>query len=121
MAGEVRALAQRAGTAAGDIRRLIDTSAQGVADGSREVGEAGRAMGALVEQVRQVAQLVGTLSASQAEQRRGIGQIGQAMNQLDEATQRNAALVEESAAAAASLRTQSERMAGTVARFQLAG
>ena len=53
------------------------------------------------------------------EQSAGIGQVNDAITQMDQVTQQNAALVEESAAAAASLREQAEKLAQTVAVFRL--
>ena len=59
------------------------------------------------------------LTSASREQSEGIGQVNVAIAQLDQATQQNAALVEESAAAAASLRAQAERLSGVVAMFTL--
>ena len=47
----------------------------------------------------------------------GVGQAGQAVAQIDESTQQNAALVEESAAAAQSLKQQSQLLVQAVAVF----
>jgi methyl-accepting chemotaxis protein len=49
-----------------------------------------------------------------------VSQVGQAVAQMDQATQQNAALVEQSAAAAASLREQAQRLVEAVAAFRLA-
>jgi methyl-accepting chemotaxis protein len=53
------------------------------------------------------------------EQSTGVGQVGEAVTQLDQVTQQNAALVEESAAAAESLRDQSNQLVRAVAVFRL--
>jgi methyl-accepting chemotaxis protein len=49
----------------------------------------------------------------------GIEEVNVAMAQLDHMTQQNAALVEQSAAAAASLHEQGDRLREAVARFQV--
>jgi uncharacterized phage infection (PIP) family protein YhgE len=76
-------------------------------------------MGEIVAQVKRVTDLIGEISSSTLEQSNGIGQVNQAVGQLDQMTQQNAALVEESAAAAASLREQADRLAQAVAVFRL--
>ncbi|MFN3302914.1 MAG: methyl-accepting chemotaxis protein, partial [Roseateles sp.] len=119
VAGEVRALAQRSAEAAREIKTLIGASVERVEAGNQLVGEAGRTMGEVVDQVRRVADLISEISAASSEQSKGIGQVGEAVSQLDQVTQQNAALVEESAAAAESLRHQAAQLAETVAAFKL--
>jgi methyl-accepting chemotaxis protein len=120
VAGEVRQLAQRSAAAAREIRGLIQANVEQVEAGHQQVGEAGRTMTALVDQVRRVGALVDALSERAAEQTAGLGQIGLAVQQLDQVTQQNAALVEQSTAAAESLRDQAGRLAEVVGRFRLA-
>ncbi|MBI5257416.1 MAG: HAMP domain-containing protein [Burkholderiales bacterium] len=119
VAGEVRSLAQRSAEAAKEIKSLIPTSVDTVANGSRLVDEAGRTMGDIVTQVRRVSVLVGEISAASVQQSQGIGQVGDAVAQLDPVTQQNAALVEQSAAAAESLKRQAAVLTQTVAAFRL--
>ncbi|MFO6421780.1 methyl-accepting chemotaxis protein, partial [Hylemonella sp. W303a] len=57
--------------------------------------------------------------AASAEQSAGVAQVGEAVTNMDQATQQNAALVEEMAAAASSLRSQSQELVQTVAVFKL--
>ena len=61
----------------------------------------------------------GEISAASREQSDGIQQVNAAIGQLDQMTQQNAALVEESAAAAESLKEQSQRLAGAISVFRL--
>jgi methyl-accepting chemotaxis protein len=119
VASEVRALAQRSAAAAKEIKSLIGASVERVDQGTALVGDAGRAIDSVVQQVKRVNDLVGEISAASAEQTAGIGQIGDAVTQLDQVTQQNAALVEESAAAAESLKHHAQRMAQAVAVFQV--
>ncbi|WP_374676517.1 methyl-accepting chemotaxis protein [Ideonella sp.] len=119
VAGEVRSLAQRSAEAAREIKGLIGASVEKVEAGTRLVQDAGSTMGEIVGSVRRVTDIIGEISASAAEQRDGIDQVNLAVVQLDQMTQQNAALVEESAAAAASMQTQAQRLAGVVATFRL--
>ena len=121
VANEVRTLAQRSATAAREIKTLIARSVETVESGTRQVGEAGKAMDDIVAQVGRVNDLVGEISAASSEQSQGIGQVGDAVAQLDQVTQQNAALVEESAAAAESLKDQAQQLVQAVAVFKLEG
>jgi len=119
VAGEVRSLAQRSAEAAKEIKALIGASVDKVASGSQLVQDAGSTMQEIVASVQRVSDIIGEITAAAAEQSQGIGQVNSAVNQLDRMTQQNAALVEQSAAAAASLREQAQRLAGAVASFKL--
>ncbi|MBI5268362.1 MAG: HAMP domain-containing protein [Burkholderiales bacterium] len=119
VAGEVRSLAQRSAEAAREIKGLIGASVEKVEAGAKLVQDAGSTMSEIVGSVRRVTDIIGEISAGAAEQRDGIDQVNTAVVQLDQMTQQNAALVEESAAAAASMQTQAQRLAGVVATFRL--
>ena len=115
----MRNLAQRSAQAAREIKALISDSVDKVDSGSRQVAEAGRTMGDLVDQVRRVTDLLGQIASATLQQNSGIGQVNQAVTQLDRMTQQNAALVEQSAAAAASLRQQAQQLSQAVAIFKV--
>ncbi len=119
VASEVRSLAQRSAQAAREIKALIATSVEKVDGGSRLVQQAGQTMGEIVSQVGHVTELIGAISTAALEQSGGIGNVNQAVSELDETTQQNAALVEQSAAAAASLKEQAQRLSAAVAVFRL--
>ena len=119
VASEVRALAQRSATAAREIKDLIQGSVSNVERGNGLVAEAGQTIQDAVEAVRRVQQVVAEITSSAREQATGIGQISEAVSAIDETMQQNAAMVEEAAAAAASLRQQSESLRGAVAFFQV--
>ena len=72
-----------------------------------------------MQAVGRVSTIVGEISHATQEQGAGIRQVSEAVTRLDETTQQNAALVEQSAAAAASLRTQADELATAVAVFQV--
>jgi methyl-accepting chemotaxis protein len=119
VASEVRSLAQRSAQAAREIKGLIGASVDKVEAGTRLVGQAGSTMSDIVASVQRVSQVISEISQAAGEQTSGISQIGSAVNHLDHMTQQNAALVEESAAAAESMREQSQRLAQAVGAFRL--
>ncbi|GCL61963.1 methyl-accepting chemotaxis protein [Pseudaquabacterium pictum] len=120
VAAEVRSLAQRSAEAAKQIKSLIGTSVDRVESGSRLVGDAGGTMAEIVASVRRVSDIIGEVMSAANEQSQGIAQVNDSVATLDQMTQQNAALVEQSAAAAESLKDQSDRLAALVSTFRLA-
>lgn len=121
VASEVRTLAQRSGEAAREIKALIAQSSETVEAGSRQVGVAKSVIDGVVTGVQAVAGLIANASAASVQQCSGLEKINHAVSHIDQVTQQNAALVEEAAAAAASLRDQSKRLALTVSVFKTEG
>jgi len=121
VAGEVRSLAQRSAEAARQIKALISTSVERVEAGSGVVDRAGQTMDEIVGAIGKVTDIVAGISAATQEQSTGVGQVTHAVSDMDQTTQQNAALVEESAAAAESLRQQSEHLVAAVAVFETDG
>jgi methyl-accepting chemotaxis protein len=119
VASEVRSLAGRSAEAAKEIKTLINTSVNRVAQGTEQVDQAGRTMAEVVSSIARLADLVGEISAASREQSAGVSQVGEAVTQMDQVTQQNAALVEEMAAAASSLKTQAHELVQSVAVFKL--
>ena len=118
VAVEVRNLAQRAASAAGEIKRLISDSVERVTDGSRQVEQAGLTMKDIVGSIQNVTAIMSQIATASIEQNSGISQINQAVTQMDEVTQQNAALVEEAAAAAESLEDQTRSLAREMSHFK---
>jgi methyl-accepting chemotaxis protein len=121
VAVEVRNLAQRAATAAGEIKQLIDDSVMKVSGGTKLVSQAGLTMEEIVNSIRGVTVMMSEISAASAEQTAGIEQVNMAIGQMDDVTQQNAALVEQAAAAAESLEEQAQSLSDTVAQFKIEG
>ena len=119
VAGEVRSLAQRAATAAREIKALIGESVDKSRSGAQLAASAGSTMQQVLSAVRRVSDLMGEISTAAVEQSSGIEQVNQTVTQLDEGTQQNAALVEEASAAARSMEEQSAQLRRAVARFRL--
>jgi methyl-accepting chemotaxis protein len=119
VASEVRALAQRSGAAAREIKALITASVEQVEGGVRVVREAGQTMTEMQGSARRVRELLEEVAQGSREQTQGVTQSTEAVQELDKVTQQNAALVEQTAAAAGSLKDQAEALAAGVAQFKL--
>ena len=119
VATEVRNLAQRAATAAGEIKGLISDSVGKVVGGTKLVVNAGETMGEIVTSIRGVTMMMAEITNASTEQSQGIEQVNQAVGQMDEVTQQNAALVEQSAAAAEALEDQARNLMVSVSHFKL--
>jgi len=119
VAGEVRTLAQRSAAAAKEIKGLIVDSVSKVEDGTKLVDQAGMTMSEVVDSIRKVSDIVAEIASASGEQSTGIEQVNRAIADMDSSTQHNAALVEESAAAAAALREQADKLAEVVSLFNV--
>ncbi len=112
MASEVRKLAERSQGAAGEITSLSGSSV--------DVAEhAGRAIMAIVPDIRRTAELVQEISVGGREQTAGMGQISNALSQLDQVIQQNASAAEELASMAEELSGQAESMKNAMGFFKL--
>jgi hypothetical protein len=98
----------------------MGTSVDQVERGVLLVDRAGATIRVVVTSVDRVSGIVRYISEASREQSTGVSQVGDAVSQMDVATQQNAALVEESAAAAASLNEQAQRLVQAVSVFRLA-
>jgi X-X-X-Leu-X-X-Gly heptad repeat protein len=119
VASEVRALAQRSAAASKEIKGLITDAGQKVEAGSELVIQAGDGLGAIVTQVKKVADLIAEISAASGEQSQGIVQVNTAVTQMDSITQQNAAQTEELSSTAQSLAAQAEELSVQVGQFRL--
>lgn len=119
VAAEVRALAQRTGTAAREVKQLITDSSEKIRAGSALTSAATQAMAQALSAVEQVTSLVDQLSHGSADQLDSISQINTAVSQLDGITQQNAAAVEQIAAASLSVASRAKTVADAVQVFRL--
>ena len=121
VASEVRGLAQRSAEAAKEIKALISTSAQQVGVGVERVGETGRALSRIVDQIMRIDTVVTEIATSAQEQSAGLAEVNTAVNQMDQVTQQNAAMVEQTTAASQTLAQDSEALAHLVGAFKIGG
>ncbi|HAT48773.1 MAG: CZB domain-containing protein [Nitrospirae bacterium] len=112
VAAEVRKLAERSQTAAGEISQLSTTSV-GVAE------RAGSIIGKLVPDIKRTAELIQEIAISSKEQNQGASQINTAIQQLDQVIQQNAGASEEMAATAEELSAQAELMNQSMSYFNI--
>ncbi len=118
VASEVGALAQRASTAAKEIKTLISTSSQQVERGVDRVKQAGAALQQIAQRVTHISSLTTNISTGASEQATGLNEINIGVTQLDQATQKNAAMAEEASAASHLLASGAKDLAALVARFK---
>ena len=112
VAAEVRKLAERSQTAAGEISKLSVNSV--------DIAEnAGSLLSVIVSDIQKTAELVQEISASSREQDSGAEQINRAIQQLDRVIQENAAATEEMASTSEELSAQAEQLQQMVAVFKL--
>ncbi|WP_447554894.1 methyl-accepting chemotaxis protein [Vreelandella sp. EE22] len=119
VAEEVRKLAGRSGSAAQEIRGLIDSSSQDVTTGAGLVERAEAAITDVADAARSVTHIMHEISSASQEQSTGIAEVNQSVAQMDQATQQNAVRVQETAQAAVSLERQASLLALSVEAFRL--
>jgi methyl-accepting chemotaxis protein len=120
VAQEVRELAQRSAQAAKEIKGLINTSSSQVANGVTLVGNTGKALEGIVEQVQQITGHVQAIAEAYREQSLGLQEINTAVNTMDQGTQQNAAMVEEATATAHQLSGEANELQRLLSQFRLA-
>jgi methyl-accepting chemotaxis protein len=119
VAAEVRNLAKRSASLAGEIKGLIADSVENIYVGSQLVTDAGQTMQEIERAIHRVTSSLTEITTASYEQSSGLKQINNAIAQMDEVTQQNAALVEEAAAAAESLEKQAQHLVIRVATFKM--
>ncbi|MBF0190793.1 MAG: methyl-accepting chemotaxis protein [Magnetococcales bacterium] len=114
VAAEVRKLAERSQTAAGEITHLAGSSV--------EIAEkAGVLLGQLVPDIQRTAELVQGISVASREQTQGAGQINSAIQQLDQVIQQNAGASEKMAGTAGQLSEQAQLLQEAIGFFRVEG
>ncbi|ASJ58123.1 HAMP domain-containing protein [Sinorhizobium meliloti] len=119
VAQEVRELAQRAASAAKDIKSLISKSGGEVATGVKLVQATGAALGQIEMRVLKINDHIHSIATAAREQSTGLGEVSTAVNQMDQVTQRNAAMVEEANAATHKLSAEADNLANLIAYFKV--
>jgi methyl-accepting chemotaxis protein len=119
VASEVRALAQRSAAAAKEIKALISTSSDQVGVGVQLVGQTGQALDRIVTTIAEINKLVADIASTAKEQASGLHEVNSSIDQMDQVTQQNASMVEESTAASFALASESQQLAGLIARFKI--
>ncbi|WP_421401591.1 methyl-accepting chemotaxis protein [Agrobacterium fabrum] len=121
VAQEVRELAQRSAVAAKEIKSLINTSREQVANGVDLVGRTGEALRDIQSQMGEIDINVSAIVEASREQANGLKEINQAVNVMDQATQKNAAMVEETTAASHGLASEADNLYVLLRQFKISG
>jgi methyl-accepting chemotaxis protein len=120
VAQEVRELAQRSANAAREIKTLINRSATEVSVGVTLVGDTGKALQGIENNIRHIEEQVSAIVLSSREQSAALREISAAVGQMDQVTQQNAAMVEETNASTHGLAAEADRLTSQVNQFELA-
>ena len=120
VATEVRNLAQRAASAAREIKDLIQSSLDTVTAATQTASRAGETMSTVEQFVTRLTDTLQEIVIASRGQSLQIARINDAVGQVSDLTQRNAALVEQSAAASVGLRQQTQSLESAVSVFHLA-
>ena len=120
VAAEVRALAQKTSTAAGEIKELIGDSLARIAEGGSAVQSAGDTMESVVASVREVTDIIADIARVSVEQANGLHEVNRTVAAMDGRTRENSGLVDRAAEAARAMRAQAHALHGAVAAFRLA-
>lgn len=119
VAGEVRALAQRAGEAAREITQLIRGSQNLVKDGVQLSLQARKSLNEITDQVSQVRTITSEITKATKTQSLGLNEITVSITELDSVTQHNAAMAEETTAASAELNTNIGELKALASKFSV--
>jgi hemerythrin-like metal-binding protein len=115
VAEEVRALAQRSATAAGETASKIAASIEKTDLGVQLNGKVASALADIAARARKLDELAAAVARASKEQGLGVTQLNAAVGQVDKVTQANAAKATEGATATQQLSLQTESMKRSVA------
>ncbi len=121
VAEEVRNLAAKCSSAAGETAEMIEDSIQKVEDGSRIANETAEALEEITKAVQQSEGIISDINAASNYQATAITQIEQAIEQVSQVVQTNSATSEECAAASQELAEQAGRVREMLAVYRLKG
>ena len=111
VAAEVRKLAERSQSAAGEIGGMSGETMTAATQASDMLTK-------LVPDIRRTTELVAEISAACREQDIGATQVNQALQQLDQVMQQNAAAAEQISATSEELASRAEELEGSIAYFR---
>ncbi|MGL4475183.1 MAG: methyl-accepting chemotaxis protein [Shewanella sp.] len=117
VAAEVRNLAQRSGSAAKEIKGLINDSVDAVEKGTKLVDQTRTTFKELFSAIEEVSRMIGDIDNAGKEQSSGIREVTLSVSQMDDMTQKNAVLVEEASAASKSMADQAQSLLNQIEFF----
>lgn len=119
VAMEVQSLAGRSADAALEIKALIEESAAEVKSGVDLVGETGRALQTILEQIRKVDEVLSGVSTAADGQSRELEEINDAIRRLNELTAQNGTAAEGSRDSSHEIAERVQHLAALVSEFEL--
>jgi len=119
VAQEVRALAQRSGDAAKQIKDLIEDTVNKIGAGDEMVKKSKTSLEEIITYIETLSQTMEEIALVSSEQATGIDELNRAIGQIDSTTQQNASTVEELASTSDNLSVEASELAGYVERFKV--
>ncbi len=119
VAAEVRQLAQRSGSAAGEIRKLISQSTEQVEASVGRIENVQTTLDAVVKGVQDVSQRLREIATASVQQSTGLREMTASVGNLDEITRENATMVEESTQASQELVERAVSLRDAVSTMRL--
>lgn len=119
VAEEVRNLAAKSASAAGETAEMIEDSIHRVATGTKIAEETAKSLDAIVKSIDEIVVLISNITASSNDQATAISQIDQAISQVSTVVQTNAATSEQCAAASEELSNQAVTLKELISQYKL--
>ncbi len=119
VAEEVRNLAAKSASAAGETAEMIEDSIHKVANGTKLAEETAKSLDAIVSSIDEIVGLISNIAVSSNDQSTAISQIDQAISQVSTVVQTNAATSEECAAASEELSNQAIALRNLISQYKL--
>lgn len=119
VAGEVRSLAEKTGSATKDISGLVENVIAAIGDGTAIVGKTEESLRNVVEKSTVIEVKIKEIATASEQQSNTISQINQGVEQISSVVQSNSATAEEDAAVSEEMSGQANLLRGLIGRFNL--
>lgn len=119
VAEEVRNLAAKSASAAGETSEMIEDSIRKVANGTKLAEETAKSLDEIVKSIDEIVCLISSITVSSNDQATAISQIDQAISQVSTVVQTNAATSEQCAAASEELSNQAVTLKNLIGQYKL--
>lgn len=119
VAEEVRNLAAKSASAAGETAEMIEDSIHKVANGTKIAEETAKSLDEIVKLIDDIVVRISNIKVSSNDQAASITQIDQAISQVSTVVHTNAATSEESAAASEELSNQAITLKNLISNYKL--